>query len=269
MKNKVHSFQNGYVIHASCMDESAIQFIRDTAGPLPLIVTDPPYGGIVSEYWDKQDDVSLAAFLKQFTHSYAELMVPGGAMYVWGGIGTPGNRAFFRYLLDTEIPGKLELSNVITWSKKRAYGVQHNYLFTREECAYWVVGDRKKPHHFQVPLLDQLRGYAGYDAKYPAKSDYLRRTNVWTDITEMFQNKVHPTQKPTSLYEIPILAHTLPGEYVVDPFAGSGTAAIAAIKTGRKFIVIEQDARHVSTVVERIKQFEAEFIGQPNAQPTI
>ena len=47
---------------------------------------------------------------------------------------------------------------------------------------------------------------------------------------------VHPTQKPTALFEYLIRTYTDPGAVVVDPFAGSGTTAVAAANTGRHFI---------------------------------
>jgi len=77
--------------------------------------------------------------------------------------------------------------------------------------------------------------------KYPAKSEFLRRSNVWDDITEIMRGKTHINQKPLRLMEIPIETHTEPGEWVLDPFAGSGTTAFAARKLGRKFVVVEED----------------------------
>ena len=255
-KKPIVSFYDGYAINADCMDVNVINDVRDLVPGrnVPLIVADPPYGGIVSEDWDNllsPDD--LAAELSRFTRWYANLIVtPGGAIYVWGGLGKPGNRAFLRYLVETEVPGQLELANVITWAKKRAYGVQNNYLWTREECAYWVVGDAKKPRMFNIPLLDEKRGYAGYNARYPAKSEYYRRTNVWTDVTEIFRGKVHPTQKAQRVIEIPIQVHTALGEWVLDPFAGSGTTALAARALGRRWIVIEKDSTYCEAMVQRL-----------------
>ena len=48
------------------------------------------------------------------------------------------------------------------------------------------------------------RGYAGCNEKYPAKSEFLRRTNVWDDVTEILRGKVHVNQKPERLMEVPI-----------------------------------------------------------------
>lgn len=65
-----------------------------------------------------------------------------------------------------------------------------------------------------------------------------------TDILE-FPNpnhgSLHPTQKPTALYEYLINTFSLPGETVLDNCSGSGTIGEACINTGRDFIAIEQD----------------------------
>ena len=45
-----------------------------------------------------------------------------------------------------------------------------------------TLGDVRKPRRFEIPLLEQKRGYEGYDKDHPAKSEFFRRTNVWTDV---------------------------------------------------------------------------------------
>lgn len=168
-------------------------------GSFPLIIADPPYVGILPEAWDR-----AGSLYDQLGHLVARLLPTGGTAYVWGGIGKPGKpRVFFDWLARVERDTGLHIHTLITWSKKRAYGKADNYLFTREECAMLVKGDR--PRTFHVPLLDAKRGYAGYDPRYPAKSEFLRRTNVWTDVTEIFRGKIHPAEKPARLAEIMIL----------------------------------------------------------------
>lgn len=175
----------------------------------------------------------------QMTGIIERILKPGGTAFIWGGVGKPNNRIFFEWLskLETEIP-TLQIWDVITWSKKRAYGRPDRLLFTREECAMIVKGD--KPATFNVPLLETKRGYAGYNPKYPAKSEFLRRTNVWTDVSEIFRGKIHPTEKPSRLAEIAIEMSSNPGDLVVDMFAGSGSTAVAAIKLGRRCLLVEQ-----------------------------
>jgi DNA modification methylase len=51
----------------------------------------------------------------------------------------------------------------------------------------------------------------------------------------------HPHQKPTALLELFIKQSTLPGEFIVDPFGGSGSTAVAAYNTERSCVAIEYD----------------------------
>ena len=61
----------------------------------------------------------------------------------------------------------------------------------------------------------------------------------------------HPTQKPVALYTRPILNHTAPGEVVFDPFAGSGTALVAAEQHGRRSLLIELDPAWCDVIRDR------------------
>lgn len=205
------------------------------AASVPLIVSDPPYGKILSADWDRKWNINDYEAL---AHVIERLLVPGGTAYVWGGIGTPKHRLFFTWLAWIEHKTGLKIHDLITWRKKRAYGKSNGYLFTREECVVLVKGD--KPRTFNIPLLSEKRGYAGYNKDYPAKSEYLRRTNVWTDITELFKGKIHPAEKPSRLAEIMIETSSKKGELVLDMFAGSGSTGVAAKKLGRSCLLIEK-----------------------------
>jgi len=206
------------------------------ANSIPLIITDPPYGSIVKDKWDKEWTLNDQCHLSDLIE---RTLVNGGTAYVWGGIGAYRNRIFFKWLAHLEDRDtELRIWDVITWSKKRAYGSNRRYLFTREECVMLVKGD--EPNTFNIPLLSEKRGYAGYNKDYPAKSEYKRRTNVWTDITEIFSGKIHPTEKPSRLAEIMIETSSNSGDTVLDMFAGSGSTGIAAEKLGRKSILIEK-----------------------------
>lgn len=204
---------------------------------IELIVTDPPYGKILKAKWDQAwqlgDYIQLETLIER-------LLVPGGTAYVWGGIGTVGHRPFFQWLggIETRRGLGLHIHDLITWRKRRAYGKKDAYLFTREECAMLVKG--AKPRTFNIPLLAEKRGYAGYLKNYPAKSEYLRRTNVWTDVTELFKGKIHDAEKPSRLAEIMIETSSNVKEHVVDLFAGSGSTGVAAKKLGRRCTLVEK-----------------------------
>jgi DNA modification methylase len=64
----------------------------------------------------------------------------------------------------------------------------------------------------------------------------------------------HPTQKPVELMRRPILNHTERGEWVFDPFLGSGTTLAAAEITERLCCGLELDPKYVDVVVQRWQQ---------------
>jgi len=104
------------------------------------------------------------------------------------------------------------------------------------------------------------RTYAEYDGRrFPCNILYFPRD----------PHGIHPTQKPVALCKYLIQTYTQPGELVADICAGSGTTAIAAIRTGRSFICFEKDMDIYAAAMERIcqamseqnnlPQFEASF----------
>lgn len=215
-------------------------FCVNIPGPIHLAISDNPYGEILHEqHWDRLTEAKTVDLYLHTMQRLERLCVEGAAAYVFGGIGKPGHRAFFKAIPIIEEKTRWQMSTLITWKKRRAYGIQWGYLFTREEIAYFVLGDPRKPRVFNVPLLDKLRGYAGYDAEHPAKSDYLRRTNVWDDVTEILRGKTHPCQKPDRLYEIMVQTSSNPGDTVLDPFAGSGT--LGRVCPDRHRIMVEMN----------------------------
>ena len=65
---------------------------------------------------------------------------------------------------------------------------------------------------------------------------------------------VHPTQKPVALCEYLIRTYTRPGEVVADICAGSGTTAVAALNTGRRFVCFETAPAFYGPATERIRR---------------
>ena len=66
--------------------------------------------------------------------------------------------------------------------------------------------------------------------------------------------KWHPTQKPVALFEYLIRTYTNPGDLILDPFAGSGTTAIAAERSGRRWLCIEREPEYYFKAYQRVWQ---------------
>lgn len=65
---------------------------------------------------------------------------------------------------------------------------------------------------------------------------------------------LHPTQKPVSLCEYFIKTYSNEGDIILDPFIGSGTTAVAAVNTGRKYIGFEQADKYFDTTKNRLEK---------------
>jgi site-specific DNA-methyltransferase (adenine-specific) len=119
--------------------------------------------------------------------------------------------------------------------------------------------------------------YPDSKAKRPQLKRYLDEmsgtllTNVWTDIdpinSQARERLGYPTQKPVALLERILEASSNPGDLVLDPFCGCGTALVAAQKRGRRWIGIDITYLAIAVMKARLKDvfgLEAvEVLGQP------
>ena len=81
--------------------------------------------------------------------------------------------------------------------------------------------------------------------------------SLWTITTPASKEKnfgKHPTQKPLALLERIILASTDQNDIVLDPFTGSSTTGVAAIRHSRKFIGIDNEKSYLELSVKRIEE---------------
>lgn len=78
------------------------------------------------------------------------------------------------------------------------------------------------------------------------------------DFNNQTRNKPHPTAKPVDLVRMYIENSSQPGDIVLDPFAGAGSTAVAAIKTGRRFVGFEIDPEHYEVAIRRMSVLTAD-----------
>ena len=79
-------------------------------------------------------------------------------------------------------------------------------------------------------------------------------TDIWRDIDFYKEKRVHSTQKPLKLIKRLILASSNEGDLVLDPFAGSGSTALASIQLKRDYITFETDEAYYKEVIKRIEE---------------
>jgi len=156
--------------------------------------------------------------------------------------------------------------NRITWEREKGRGAKSNWKNNTEDIWFCTVSNA---YTFNVDAVKLKRKViAPYrDAKGKPKdwqeerSGNFRLThpsNIWTDISVPFwsmpENTDHPTQKPEKLMAKLILASSHPGDFVLDPFLGSGTSAVVAQKLGRRYLGIEQNTEYCCWALKRLQQ---------------
>jgi DNA modification methylase len=75
---------------------------------------------------------------------------------------------------------------------------------------------------------------------------------VFTHTLDPHDSRVHTTQKPEGLMELLVRLFSDSGEMILDPFAGSGTTGVAAIRNGRRFIGWEKDPKYHAIATKRL-----------------
>jgi len=122
--------------------------------------------------------------------------------------------------------------NEIIWQKPNAAPNMGCRCFTAShETLIWAKKNKKAKHTFNYETMKSL-------------NEGKQMRSIWQIPTTPKREKVygsHPTQKPYELLERCIISSTNPGDTVLDPFCGSGTTGVVALKNNRNFIGIEID----------------------------
>lgn len=117
----------------------------------------------------------------------------------------------------------------------------------------WISGWKAGagPHSPLVHNIERERRKAGAKTTLDASGRLLRTT--WTITSQPFKG-AHFATFPPRLAERCILLSARPDDLVLDPFAGSGTTGLAALRHGRRFVGIELNPDYVTMARDRIER---------------
>jgi site-specific DNA-methyltransferase (adenine-specific) len=153
------------------------------------------------------------------------------------------------------------LLNTVTWYKPNAAPNLACRFFTHStEILLWASPARARPlpHHFNYRDMKAANGgkqmrdlWEVADRPAPGGEQV-----VWAVPTPGPREKVHgrhPTQKPLALLERVVAASATPGDLVLDPFCGSGTTGVAALRARCLFLGLERDPAYVELTARRLR----------------
>lgn len=188
--------------------------VLPTLGLFDAVLMDPPYG-LSGADTEKNEYASF-----DDTPEQVELLVK--AVIEWGQyarlVMTPGQRMMFKYPEPT------------------AVGVFY-YPAGTGSCSWGFVGWQPIFYYGKDPFLADGKGRA-------SNSFYA---------TDSAEKNGHPCPKPIGQWTKLLERVTRKGESILDPFMGSGTTGVAAVKLGRKFTGIEIDPGYFDIACRRIE----------------
>lgn len=201
-----------------------------------LMVTDPPYGVNYDPAW--RDKANLGAGeratgkvknddLADWADTYS--LFTGNVAYVW-------HAGLFTHLVAKNlIDCDFDIVSQIIWAKPNFAISRGDYHWKHEPC--WYAVKRGETHNWQG-ARDQPTVWEIKNANFKS--------------TETDEKKVgHGTQKPVECMLRPIINNSKAGEFVYDPFGGSGTTLIACEKSRRKCLMMELDPRYCDMIIKR------------------
>lgn len=224
-----------------------------------LIIADPPYniGFDGGQGWDKvRPESEWVEWCLGWTRECARILMPGRMLVVWGTL-KDGNQ-FMKYKLavddDEELGSALVPENEIVWSynwggrSKRNFARKHEYAWCWRRAGADLLFNADDVRVERKMKINPRNGQVFDKGTIP--------TCVWEQNNHTTSKDFcgwHPTTKNISLLQRMVRAWTKPGDLVVDPFSGSGSSAIAALREGRTFAGSEIDREYVQKSQERIE----------------
>ncbi len=219
-----------------------------------LMVTSPPYN-VVKEYDEDFTLEEYLEFLKRVWREVYRVLVPGGRACI--NIANLGRKPYIplhAFIVKDMLDLGFLMRGEIIWNKASSASPSTAW-------GSWLSAANPTLRDIHEYLLVFSKGMfsrknSNKRKNTISKEEFLEFTkSVWTFPAEPAHKVGHPAPFPVELPYRLIQLYTYEGEFVLDPFIGSGQAAIAAIKTNRHYVGYDIDGEYVKLAERRIKEF--------------
>ncbi|MCK4395998.1 site-specific DNA-methyltransferase [candidate division WOR-3 bacterium] len=222
-----------------------------------LMVSSPPYN-VGKEYDDNLTLNEYRAFLKMVWSEVKRVLVPGGRACI--NIANLGRKPYIpldAFVIEDMIDLGFLMRGEIIWNKASSGSPSTAW-------GSWLSA--KNPtlrdiHEYILVFSNGMfsRKNAGRKDTI-SKKEFLEYTkSVWTFSAVSARKVGHPAPFPVELPYRLIQLYTFEGDVVLDPFIGSGQAAIAAVKTKRHYVGYDINEEYIKLAEKRIKEFSVSF----------
>lgn len=243
----------------------AIKWLRSLKSEsVDLIFADPPYN-IKKAEWDTFDSQQVYVdWSLEWIEQAERVLKPDGSLYVCG---------FSEILADIKLPAQRFFRGCrwLVWHYKNKANMGSDWGRSHESILHF-----RKTKSFKLNIDDVRIPYGEHTLKYPSHpqaetSQYGngKKRDEWIphpngakpkDVFEipvlsngMKERTQHPTQKPEELLRKVLLASSSKGDFVIDPFLGSGTTAVVAEQLGRRWGGCDLSSEYLGWAVDRLE----------------
>ncbi len=242
-----------------CRDSRDLAMLPDHS--VHLMVTSPPYN-VGKEY---DENLTLEAYLGLLREVFCEcrrVLVPGGRICI--NVANLGRKPYIplhSHIIDEMHKLDFLMRGEIIWDKSASAG-------TSTAWGSWKSAGN--------PTLRDVHEYILVFSKDTYGRERLGRVNtitdeeflsftksIWSFPAESARRVKHPAPFPIELPYRLIQLYTFGDEVILDPFGGSGTTALAAMKAGRRFVLCDNSPEYVSIAEERIRQYRETLSSPP------
>ncbi|WP_317178483.1 site-specific DNA-methyltransferase [Pectobacterium sp. HCp5_1] len=217
---------------------------------------------------DKRIPQEYYEWCQSWASEWLRVLKPGGSAFIFA-----GRRFAPRCIVALEDAG-FNFRDMLSWIKPKATHRAQRLSIVYERRSMvsesikwdgWRIGNLRpifepiiwcfKPYKHTIADNVLEHGLGAYNQSL--FEEYMGHFNNVLEIgMSPREGGFHDAQKPVKLLETLISLVTIPGQVVLDPFAGSGSTAIAARNIGRDFIMIEKDMGIFSIMNERLNKHE-------------
>lgn len=230
-----------------------------------LMVTSPPYN-VKKEY---DEDLSLNEYrslLKTvFKETYKKLVTGGRACINIANLGRKPYIPLHSYIIEDMLEIGFHMRGEIIWNKASSASPSTAWG-SWQSAANPVLRDIHE--YILVFSKESFSRKIGHKNNTITKEDFLEWTkSVWTFPAVSARMIGHPAPFPEELPHRLIQLYTFKEDVVLDPFCGSGTACLVALKDGRHYIGYDIEPSYVELANQRIKAFTNQLNIFENDQP--
>jgi len=169
---------------------------------------------------------------------------------------------YAKLLLDS-IFGRASFLNEIVWAYDYGARTKRRWAPKHDDILVYVVDP--KAYYFSQDELERIPYMAPLLVSEAKRARGKLPTDTWwhTIVSPTGREKQgYPTQKPLGILRRIVSASCPPGGLVLDFFAGSGTAGVAAAESGRKFLLVDSNRAAIAVMKRRFAaQGDVEFVG--------